>query len=225
MKWFRLYGDLINEPKVLKLPDNLRWIWIGILCIASKNEGNLPGVDDIGLLLRMKPGKVDEALSKLTTAGLIDELPGGRRPRNWDRWQYKSDDSTARVKRFRQRQRNVSSDVTETPPDTDSDTDSDTESEGESGRTASAVPRVLIGRKAKTGWPPDHSLSQASINFARNQGFNPDHTKKMFEAFSRYHRSEGTQSADWDLTWERWVHQEIRFKREEPDRDRIDGRL
>jgi hypothetical protein len=211
MKWFRMHGDLIHDPKLLKLPDDLFRFWIGILCIASKNEGNLPGPDDIGLVLRIKPKKAADALSKLVSAGLIDDMPDGRRPHNWDRWQYKSDDSTARVKRHRQRQRNVSETVTETPPETDTEAETDSETERE-GETAAAVPRAPIARKGKTGWPSDLALTPRHIDFAKNTGgFNLSHAQAMFEAFARYHKSEGTQSADWNLSWERWVHQEIKF--------------
>ena len=37
-RWFRFYDDAINDPKVLKLSDRMHRVWIGLLCIASKND-------------------------------------------------------------------------------------------------------------------------------------------------------------------------------------------
>lgn len=115
IRWFRFYDDAINDPKILKLSDKLHRIWIGILCVASKNDGQLPPLDDLALMIRMRPEKLGEAIKSLTTAGLIDENEAILSPHNWSGRQYKSDVSTERVKRYREQQRNVSV----TAPDTE----------------------------------------------------------------------------------------------------------
>jgi len=122
-KWFRLYDDTINDPKILKLSDKLFRVWIGILCAASKNDGRLPSSDDLALMIRIKPEKMIEALEALVSAGLVDRDGPSLSPHNWNGRQYKSDVSTERVKRFRNGQRNVS----ETPPDTEQIQNTDTE--------------------------------------------------------------------------------------------------
>ncbi len=114
-RWFRFYDDAINDPKILKLPENLRWAWVAILCVASKNDGALPGNDDIALMLRVAPQKSASILAALVSAGLLDRVDNGFAPHNWRGRQYKSDTSTDRVKRFRNGGRNVS----ETAPDTE----------------------------------------------------------------------------------------------------------
>jgi hypothetical protein len=122
-RWFRFYDDAINDPKILKLSDKTYRIWVGILCLASKNDGVLPPFEDVALLLRMKPEKLQPELEKLITAGLLDHDDDGISPHNWRKRQFKSDVSTERVKRFR----NAGKTVSETPPDTDTDTDTDTD--------------------------------------------------------------------------------------------------
>ncbi|MGM4987404.1 hypothetical protein [Tardiphaga sp. 841_E9_N1_2] len=107
-RWLRLYDDTINDPKILKLPEATRWHWVALLCIASKNDGALPALDDIAIQLRVTPAKATEILSALVKAGLIDKLETGFAPHNWNGRQYKSDVSTDRVKRFRNGKRNVS---------------------------------------------------------------------------------------------------------------------
>jgi len=115
MRWLRLYDDTINDPKVLKLPEATRWHWIALLCVASKNEGSLPQLDDIAIQLRVTAAKATEIIAALVKAQLLDKMETGFAPHNWNGRQYKSDVSTERVKRFRNGKRNVSETVSETP--------------------------------------------------------------------------------------------------------------
>lgn len=111
-RWFRLYDDVIHDPKLLKLPDNMRWIWVAMLCIASKNGGALPPVDDVALSLRVPDAKAAEYITKLVKAKLLDSKDGVFVPHNWDGRQFKSDTSNDRVKRHRETKRNVTPPVT-----------------------------------------------------------------------------------------------------------------
>jgi hypothetical protein len=54
---------------------------------------------------------------ELHRAGLLDKVDGGFEPHNREGRQYKSDNSTERVKRFRERKSAVALAVTETPPE------------------------------------------------------------------------------------------------------------
>lgn len=138
-RWFRVYDDLIDDPKVQRLPDRLFKALINLWCLTSKNGGHLPAIEEIAFKLRLSEAKATSLVGELKAAGLIDEVDGQSCPHNWNGRQYKSDGSTPRVKRHRERQRNVScnvsSGVSETPPDTE--TESDTEKIPE--RTADAV--------------------------------------------------------------------------------------
>lgn len=135
MRWLRLYDDTINDPKVLKLPEAMRWHWIAMLCVASKNDGVLPVLDDVAIQLRVTPAKATEIITVLVKAGLLDKTETGFAPHNWSGRQYKSDVSTDRVKRFRNGKRNVS----ETPPETETETD--TNSEAKASGTPAPNPR------------------------------------------------------------------------------------
>jgi hypothetical protein len=118
-RWFRYYDDSINDPKLLRLSDPMFRAWTTLLCIASKNDGRLPPVADIALMLRVKAAKVAEWLAVLTAGGLFDNIDGTFTPHNWNARQYKSDVSTERVKRFRKQERNVSETADETSPETE----------------------------------------------------------------------------------------------------------
>ena len=141
-RWFRLYDDAINDPKVLRLPENARWQWVATLCIASKNNGVLPQLSDVALLLRMPLKQAARAIARLLAAELLDETEAGLKPHNWDGRQYKSDTSTERVRKHRAA-RNVSGNAQETveatipqsgaphaatPPETDTESEPDSSS-------------------------------------------------------------------------------------------------
>jgi len=112
VRWFRLYDDTINDPKILKLPEATRWHWVAMLCIASKNDGNLPPLDDMAIQLRTTAAKATEIIAALVKAGLLDKTETGFAPHNWNGRQYKNDvtDRTAasRAKKYRDRKRDAS---------------------------------------------------------------------------------------------------------------------
>lgn len=116
--WWRAYDDSIDHPKLLKLSDAMHRAWWTLMCVASANGGALPPTADIALRLRLKPAKVAEWITKLVQAKLIDNCDGVFRPHNWDDRQFISDSSTERVKRHRDKKRNVSPTVTRNVSDT-----------------------------------------------------------------------------------------------------------
>lgn len=123
-RWFRFYDEALNDPKVLRLPDDLYRRWTQVLCIASKHNGHIPAVDDVAILLRTTVSDAEKILSDLVSRDLLDKGRGDvLTPHNWRKRQYKSDVSTERVKRFRKRFKAV----TETPPDTETEQSTDTE--------------------------------------------------------------------------------------------------
>lgn len=121
-RWLRINEDCIDNPKILKLPEALRWQWVALLCVASKNDGVLPPIDDVALCLRVPEAKAAEFITKLVKARLIDRVGDNFVPHNWTKRQFKSDSSTERVRKHREKHgnvsetvtRNVSSSVTET---------------------------------------------------------------------------------------------------------------
>lgn len=116
-QWFRFYGDALNNPKVQKLPGDLFKTWVNILCVASQNDGALPAISDLAFLLRVKETALQTDIRSLIDARLIDEDETGLHPHKWEERQFKSDVSKERVKRHRERQRNVTGTVTVTPPE------------------------------------------------------------------------------------------------------------
>jgi hypothetical protein len=144
-RWFRVYDDLVDDPKVQRLDPSLFKTLINLWCLASANDGVLPSIEVIAFKLRMKPEKVQRVLDQLRAAGLVDDDKEGARPHNWDQRQFKSDVSTARVKRFRERRGNVSTAFSETIPETEAEAERRNPSQGNM-NSKDAAPNCANGR-------------------------------------------------------------------------------
>lgn len=160
-RWFRLYTDVLDDPKVQKLPPVLFKTWVNLLCLAGRHNGSLPDIEDIAFSLRLDDETCRAHICDLVERGLID-AGEGLRPHNWDGRQFKSDqDETAAERQRRKRERDkaetsprdtaehVTRDtpVTSRPPDTDTDTDTETDE----GRVGSARDLEADLRNA-AGW-------------------------------------------------------------------------
>ena len=137
-RWFRVYDDLVDDPKVQRLPAELFRALVNIWCLASKGGGVLPSIDEIAFKLRVKADKAYAIVASLRNAGLIEDDEDGTHPHNWDSRQFKSDVSNERVKRHRERKCNVTDTVTETPPETE------TETEKEEKNNLTVVPKETV---------------------------------------------------------------------------------
>lgn len=107
--WWRFYNTAPDHPKILRLTDAQFRGWAILNSLASKMGGVIP--DDmvlIAMALRKTAAKALDLVTALLAATLLDRVEGGYAPHNWNEKQFKSDVSTERVKRFREKKRNVS---------------------------------------------------------------------------------------------------------------------
>lgn len=119
-RWFRFYSDAMRNPKVAKLSDKDFRLWVELLAVAAENDGVIPPLSDLKHLLRRRLDHLSTAVKRLISGSLIDPLEGGYEPHNWTKFQYKSDSSTERSRKHREK-----CNVAATPPDTDTDTETD----------------------------------------------------------------------------------------------------
>jgi len=118
--WFRMYNTTLDNPKAQRLSGDLFKGWINLLCLASKSGGVLPSVSDIAFALRMDETAVETLLETLHARELLDLEGDDYTPHDWDDLQFKSDKSTDRVAKYRERHKkqtvtgNVSCNVSET---------------------------------------------------------------------------------------------------------------
>ncbi len=109
-QWFRLYREVIHDPKLRKATPAQRWLWVALLCLAD-DDGLVrlaPGVpyDDADLadLAGVEVADVECGLEHFRRLGMVESAPGGLVVVKWNSRQFKADSSTDRVRAFRQRQ-------------------------------------------------------------------------------------------------------------------------
>jgi len=120
-RWFRFYAEAMRNPKVIRLSDADFRLWMKLLSIASENDGIVPEIGDLKLVLNARLDHLLGALKRLISGGLIDPLEVGYKPHGWEKYQYKSDTSNERVAKHR-----AKSNVTVTPPETETESEEKT---------------------------------------------------------------------------------------------------
>jgi hypothetical protein len=200
MRWFRFYNETRHDPKVQRLPAELFRAWVNLLCYANENGGAIPGTpDDLAYEMRMPVSRAMKCIEQLKHAGLLDQ-DETLHPHNWNGRQYQSDDVGTRVKRYRERQRNVTETASETPPDTDSDTE---QSRTEVNSALSAPMETPTDGKSKRGtrlaanWEPDLE----DRTFAEQLGLDADSQAAEFRDYWCGVPGAKGCKLDWPATW------------------------
>lgn len=117
--WWRAHDEALDDPKLQRLPPELFKAWFNLMCLASRNEGALPALPDAAFGLRVSEAKAAETITQLARAGLLDKTETGFAPHNWNARQFKSDVSTNRVQRFRERRSKQEGNVSGNAPETE----------------------------------------------------------------------------------------------------------
>ena len=111
MAWLRLYDDILADPKVLMLGPEVFQTWILYLCAYKKYGGKMPDKEQLAFLLRLAPDVLEKHIQRMAAVRLVEMDGETARPHNWDKFQYESDSSRARMKKLRDK--GNPSDVTE----------------------------------------------------------------------------------------------------------------
>lgn len=163
MQWFRLYNDIVDNHKIRMLAFEDRWHFIAIMACHSQELG---GGDEffersLAIKLGVQLRELEEIQRRLMDVNLIDAnwIPIG-----WDDRQFLSDNSKARVKKYREKQR-LSKSVTEVKRDCnvtvtvqDTDTDTDTEQKKEKNilkKESHSETKIILARVAALGIDSD----------------------------------------------------------------------
>lgn len=201
-QWFRFYSEVLDDPKVQMLPAAEFKAWVNILCLASKYDGVLPDVSAVSFALRIDETGVLTLLERLLNAGLIDKRNGGPNgyhyaPHSWAKRQYKSDSSTDRVKRYRERLKR--SDETAPEAETEADISSEAKASsdsahegGESGRSSEIVGRDFASLIAEAIEVWKSAAKQCGWSIP--QKLTPDRRKKL-SARLKEHGIDGWRAA------------------------------
>lgn len=224
-QWFRLYETLVDDPKVQRLKPELFKAWVNMLALACRHDGVLPSIPDLAFALREGELKVGQWLHALIEAGLLDVTERGHEPHNWASRQFKGDTSAERMRRHRERHRNVSrdrcdvtGDVTVTASESESDTDTDSEPiGGDSPSPIAATPqpptKIPVEFKQRvfaergTSLPKDWTPSDETA--AQVAKLRPDLTEpelaRQLVRFRANALEKAKISRDWGQAWIAWA--------------------
>ena len=125
-QWFRLYHEFATDPKIQMLSEANQRRFVMLLCLKCCNGDVTLHDDEVAFQLRISNEEWSETKQVLIKKNLINE---SNEPVAWDKRQFVSDSSAARVAKHRaaKKQQGKACNVTVTPPDTDTDTDTDTD--------------------------------------------------------------------------------------------------
>jgi len=204
LPWFRMYTEAVDDEKLKLLAFEDRWHFVALLC--CKGKGMLDEDQSFDLLerkLSVKLGlqrrELDELHRRLMEVGLVDEY---WQPTKWDSRQYRSDRSTERVRRHRQKNQNA--DVTHetdmkryetvsvTPPDTETDTDTEKDKKNRPSTCEVDESEFDEAYKALPKRKPSHNRKQAWRAYVarRRAGVSAEEILEGAKRYARHIRSE-----------------------------------
>lgn len=134
MRWFRLWNEFAHDAKVQSMPEVMQRRLIMLFCMRS--EEHKLSEEEMCVFMRISQPELLETMELFERKGFIDKKGNLR---NWDKRQYKSDNSTTRWEKWKERQQKneatnvgatfdqrLSNDIP-TLPDTDTDTENTSE--------------------------------------------------------------------------------------------------
>lgn len=125
LPWFRAYTDMLGDDKLGLLAFEDRWHFIALLCCKGAgllDKGDAPTLlrRKVALKLGLATRELDEVARRLAEVSLIEYET--LQPIAWEERQFKSDNSTERVRAYRERTKQGCN-VSATAQDTDTDTE------------------------------------------------------------------------------------------------------
>lgn len=114
-----MYAEFVTDPKVQMLTEAEQRRYVMLLCLRCGSGDVTLQDSEVAFQLRISPDEWLETKAILTSKNLITD---GNQPTAWEKRQYTSDSSTARVSKYREKKKRTCN-VTETPPDTETETD------------------------------------------------------------------------------------------------------
>lgn len=98
MEWFRMYSEFCNDPKVQSMSEAMQRRLVMLLCLRCSNTLVTLHDDEIAFALRIDETELAQTKELFMRKGFIDST---WEIQNWDKRQFVSDSSAARVAKHR----------------------------------------------------------------------------------------------------------------------------
>lgn len=134
--WIKLYHEILHDPKMARMPDNLWRLTIELFLLAGENnsDGELPPIEDIAWTLRDNPEHVETNMIELQRLGILSMSDGvwsvtkfiaRQEPLPKDEYMRRKRGNEQREEYYDGVLPEVTEPVTNSHVDTDTDTDTD----------------------------------------------------------------------------------------------------
>jgi hypothetical protein len=177
--WFRMYSEFSHDPKVQMMSESMQRRYVMLMCLRCSNDLVTLRETEVAFHLRISNDEMAETRALFIAKGFIDS---DWNLLNWEKRQFASDTSNARVAKHRALQKEKQSkslnDAVTLPKrygnalDTDTDTDTDTDKRRECACAPPPdIPAGLLNdflevRKAKKAGP----LTPTALNAIAREG-------------------------------------------------------
>ena len=206
MKWFRMYDEIMDDPKLSDYSDKEKWVLVQIFCAVNRSAERgkwCYSVSKLARFIHQKESFLSAFISKIFQDGIIKwngQEQGSFFVTNWNKRQYESDDVAKRVRKHREMKR--FGNVTETPSDTDTDTESDTDKKKNLKRKKVdwAAKKISIQESIRAAWKENENFYKEKypgVDFELEQ-------KKQLDWVMRKPR-DAAKHTDWNLFIQTWL--------------------
>jgi DNA-binding transcriptional regulator YhcF (GntR family) len=149
--WLKLYHEILDDPKMVRLPDRLWRRVIECFCFAGRcgNGGSLPSVDDMAWVLRVDKRLLEKELLQLVKTGIVKKTDDGWHVTNFAKRQAPTP-ATERMAQMRLRQGDGH--VTERIPELESESESDKREREGGAKSAPRPARAQTSKQEPAGY-------------------------------------------------------------------------
>lgn len=212
--WVKLYHEILDDPKMGRLPDSLwrRTIELFLLAGDLDSDGVLPTVDDMAWRLRVDGAALTTNLEALAQVGIVTRRDDGR----WIVTKFSERQApvsaSERSVRYRERQRKAEYYDAPTEPerdanDTFADTDTDTDTEEDTDTENANADAPASPPPTPTTFPEWHELVTTSSNPNATLRFMhetlyPGRTPPEYAVIGKTARTVGGAGRLADLMWQ-----------------------
>jgi hypothetical protein len=193
-RWFRLYDELLNDPKVQNLPPWAFKMLVNLWCLASKNGGTIPE-EGLPYALRMRRDHVANGLLMLFSCGLLERVDSSLVPHKWDVRNPNHKPSTERTRAYRERER--SRERAGTPLEVEVEVEVD--------KIDSSGAKAPTPTKRAHRLPEDWQPRREDFDKLCSEGFSLSEIQDQLVRFRDYWRGNGRAMVDWFATFRNWV--------------------
>lgn len=187
--WFRMYAEFAHDPKVQMMPEAMQRRYIMLMCMRCGNVTETLHETEIAFHLRITDAELAETKALFIAKGFIDE---GWNLLNWEKRQFASDSSTARVSKHRTKKKQECNNNETLQKQECNALDTDTDKEN-----------IKRKKSQKISIPGDFSISERVAEWAQKNKH--DQLDRHFDYFVSVAKSNGYQYADWDEAFMRAV--------------------